>query len=238
MKTQLIEYYFTLPEDRTAYGETIKQIEMGGVPTLSGQEVELDTKHIFSDQWNTTDGRRVFDHHVENVPNERIKSGHYLVITEEMKRIRRETFQCGFCGAQYKHEGYCTACRGNEYLTPEHYHLLQLKDCTTRNHERDTLPAVVLAAVAKEQAEATRARRELRALRLRQQADKTIRSTNLRCKAETWVLKNTNIDTHNMIMYKEGVFTFGWRTPLSDKEEWALRGQLKKFPYTFEVKKC
>src|SRR5215472_14446345 len=78
-------------------------------PELDGRILELETAHLFDNQWNTapieghTDkGLRVFDwakdYPIDFSPN--IARGHWLEQTAEMREVRRNTVGCGYCGRQ------------------------------------------------------------------------------------------------------------------------------------------
>lgn len=113
---------------KTEFYNKIKEMEQR-------EFIELETKFIFNNQWNTTEDShnlRVFDWSEEIYPNEDIKEGYYLDVTKEMHDIRKNTFRCGFCGKQYTKEErknliFCNACFGSEYLTEKDLYLLRLK---------------------------------------------------------------------------------------------------------------
>lgn len=75
------------------------------VDKLDGVELELDTKFLFNNQWNTVDGCitkngiRVFDWY--EVESQSRVCGYWLDMTEEMLAERRKRYICGYCGAQY-----------------------------------------------------------------------------------------------------------------------------------------
>lgn len=117
---------------------------------LSDGPIELETKHLFSNQWNSAPygkyekGIRCFDWYEAIYPNAHYKQGHYLDITQEMIDIRQHTDVCGYCGRQYDNQWYiklsdggiawaadltnrfCEACLDSPYLKAEELHLLRL----------------------------------------------------------------------------------------------------------------
>ena len=73
---------------------------------LDGKEVELETKHLFDNQWNSAPGTggsengwRLFDWCEPIYPNANLRTGYWLEQTDEMKAIRSNTAKCGYCGA-------------------------------------------------------------------------------------------------------------------------------------------
>lgn len=63
-------------------------------------KIELSTVYMFSNQWLSPDGPRVFDSHEIIHPNHCIKEGYYLVITDEVRELRHNRLQCRYCGEQ------------------------------------------------------------------------------------------------------------------------------------------
>lgn len=152
MKTIIHSYYFNLnnnSEDQaysdlvTRLSQTHKKFHAIGdyyYPNLDGAEIELETQHIFDNQWNTapigkyTKGLRVFDWAESAIFNygrecHTIKKGHYIDLTPEMIAIRKETLQCGYCGRYYPHtteQTFCTNCLDSPYLEAKHLKLLRL----------------------------------------------------------------------------------------------------------------
>src|SRR6266436_1174217 len=59
-----------------------------GEHKVNAGEITLEPACIFSNQWNSDQGR-VFDWYEGIYPNRKIKSGHWLEITEEMRQVRR-----------------------------------------------------------------------------------------------------------------------------------------------------
>ncbi len=104
------------------------------VSDLDGQTVELETRHLFDNQWNTAPiegksdkGLRVFDWalQADSAPHSNlsaprgIRRGHYLEQTAEMRELRRNTMKCGYCGKQEpaaKGYVFCPHCIDSEYL--------------------------------------------------------------------------------------------------------------------------
>lgn len=104
--------------------------------TNSVQPVELETKCLINNQWNTPTAR-VFDWFDAAPYSHRMTYfGHWLEITEEMEQVRRETQVCGYCGSHYgphheehddiPEEGFCTKCLSSEFLKDTELHLLRL----------------------------------------------------------------------------------------------------------------
>lgn len=152
MKTIIHSYYFNLnnKSEEQDYSELVtrlrkthKKFHATGdyyYPNLDGAEIELETQHIFENQWNTapigkyTKGLRVFDWAESAIFNggredRTIKKGHYLDLKPEMIAIRKETLQCGYCGHYYPRtteQKFCTHCLDSPYLEVKDLKLLRL----------------------------------------------------------------------------------------------------------------
>ena len=211
--------------------------------------VELETEHLFSNQWNSTT-HRLFDWYEGIVPNARIKEGHWLEITKEMREIRRATLVCGYCG---KHEsiegatetgGFCDKCLDSEFLKGAELHLLRLLPVelhmptrvTLTDEERETL--MPLYVKRQTTGEDSRNVRKLKKQRTAIQAkrEKTINAANTEADGLTWLMDN-NLSIDNVIYYdRRGVFTFGWRQPVSDEVASAVLDKISEFPFDYEIK--
>lgn len=149
LKTTLTRYRFDIDEadQREAYKALREKLEADGRHWFNAiadpsnarkrcpeGEVELETDCLFDNQWNTVgvgdhSGYRIFDWYEGIFPNKRIKEGHYLEITYEMREIRRNTLKCGYCGHQEpaaKGNVFCPACLDSEYLKEDELHLTRL----------------------------------------------------------------------------------------------------------------
>lgn len=97
-------------------------------------EVELSTKYLFSDQWNTTENSgNLRLHNWAGHTAKYISFGYYLDITPEMKTALSNTYQCQYCGHLLpKHEvdaqiaPFCEQCICSEYLTDDNLHLTRM----------------------------------------------------------------------------------------------------------------
>ena len=142
IKTRIVTYYFDTDKetDKIGYHELVKHINdvhkidypftTHGRVNKEFEEklealdiVELETKYVFSDQWNTSENSgnlRLFDWKEHVFPNRRIKSGYYLVQTDEMRQIRQDNTRCHYCGkmsaiSEVK-DLTCPKCNNSGYL--------------------------------------------------------------------------------------------------------------------------
>ena len=177
LKTRLHRYHFNLTDatEREAWNTLHNKLLASGAHhfhawgsvngpehtfdgTESVEDVELETGHIFGDQWNATT-ERVFDwSQYYEVKGRKLARGHWLEITDEMKAARIQTLACGYCGKQYGRNveqlafapihstpppanGFCDACLDSPYLKETELKLLRLVPLSeTRNYNDDTLP--------------------------------------------------------------------------------------------------
>lgn len=84
------------------------------------EQVTLETKYLFNNQWNTEEGFRVFDWAENIFPNKKIKEGYYLEIPEEAFEYKNDRTRCHYCGEVSKlseiKNGHCPKCDHNDYL--------------------------------------------------------------------------------------------------------------------------
>ena len=141
--------------------------------TFDSEDIELETSCLFSNQWNTACGKRVFDWYEAIYPNRKIKEGHYLDITDEMRQIRQTTLVCGYCGKNYPNgkPGFCNACLDSEYLKESDLALLRLlpvalkfptREPLTDSERATLLPQYVSAANLGNDSRAVKAKQDTR----------------------------------------------------------------------------
>jgi hypothetical protein len=279
IKTVMHAYCFDTAkrEDAEAYKELRERLRAQGLDCfetwggrgsyydsrfVGGVEVELETKHVFSNQWNTApiagiseSGLRVFDWAQDYPINFRtaIKRGHYLVQVPEMAAVRRDTLACGYCG---KHEPaasgaeFCDKCLDSAFLKESELHLLRLLPAGVRLPKRDELtpeererlmPLYVQAQThgrARRNAQQAEARRKRVAKDYAEHVAKAQRAIE-RAAAERdgflWLL-DRGMNTENVIFYNHtGKFSFGWRSPITGATREALLAALAEFPYPYDV---
>lgn len=143
MKTKLHTYRFDLKDpvqaaqykafraERKAAGARLHRSHgSGSFCDQKDREVELETEHLFDNQWNTVDRQRVFDwaeDYQMHTPN--IRRGHWLEITDEMRQARAARHACGWCGYQEDNPGYKfhMACQRRVHIPdPHHLGLLRM----------------------------------------------------------------------------------------------------------------
>ena len=262
IKTTLHAYWFDTrkPNDAKAFSKLHSRLirtngkcfeTWGGnshyCPKLDGP-IELETEHLFDNQWNSTT-HRVFDwaqdHPIDF--DKRIKRGHYLDITNEMRELRRNRMACGYCGKQepaQKGNVFCPHCIGSQYLKESELYMLRMRPVSDGHKERAPLTPAESAhlvplyrdaqihgnterdktRIAKERADLTKNR------------DDTIRNANMKHDGFLWFM-NRGIRTDNMIFYTHtGRFSWGWRTPVSADLLSHLLDVVTEFPFPYDVK--
>lgn len=138
-----------------------------GADAEGWQEVELDDTHLFDNQFNTTDGRRLFDWYTRLITVQTRAGvassgcGHWLDTEslETLNELRRARYQCGYCGHQTDTpaatDGWCHKCLGSPYLEGKDLHLLQLLPVLTEAERSESVPPELM-----EQYQAVRAKYE------------------------------------------------------------------------------
>lgn len=275
MKTTIHTYRFDIrkPDEKAQYEELLKTLNAtpgrghwmeshGGplhyCPELNGAELELETEHLFNNQWNASvpgkaKGIRVFDWAQDYQPNQNpyLKQGHYLDITPDMVAIRVNTLHCGYCGARYAKAGapaFCGSCLDSEYLTVKQLNLTRLRSFAAGlKYESPELTAGELAvrlplfkrAQTHGNTERGKGRIAKRLLEIMQERDKAIKLANTEHDGYLWMLER-GININNCIFYKHtGRFSFGWRGDGIDAavvED--LMASMEGFPFEFDVKKA
>ena len=227
--------------------------EPGKGRDTKGGIVELETRNLFDNQWNTTDGGpgRVFDWYEGIIYGDSGKRsprrvGHYLEITPEMVEIRQRVHKCGYCGSYSDVSGFCGKCLDGPHLEPKDLPLLRLRPVAdTRSprepltvEERDTLMPLYQEA----QLRGTSERSKAYAIKKRQQivdkyeaeADSALTERD----GLLWLMDH-GLSVENVIFYSHtGRFGFGWRTPVSDEVHSVLVDELCEFPYDYDIKRA
>jgi hypothetical protein len=272
-KTTLHTYYFdvSIADGKAAWDALRAKLKTGphcfgpvladnyfAFRDLDGQEIELETAHLFENQWNTASGLRVFDwaltSHIagcrvdpENSPPH-IRRGHYLDQTAEMRSLRDNTSACGYCGKQEpaaKGYVFCPHCIDSEYLKEKDLYLTRMMPVSTPNRAQlsDAERAHLLPLYRDAQLHGTTARGKARIARLR--ADiardyaKAIADANAERDGFTWLLDNGfgQLAANNVIFYDHtGRFGFGWRTPCDAATVSALLEKISEFPGSYDIK--
>lgn len=230
------------------------------VPAWDGQTVELETKHLFSNQWNTAagslseKGSRVFDWaeeaiFINGVERPHIKRGHWLEQTPEMVAIRQETATCGYCGHHHPTGAFafCPDCLGSEYLKEGDLPLTRmLPVAETWSGKRAPLTPAELAerlplfihAQTYGNTERDRVRLAKQRVDINHKAELRIDQAKTERDGMIWLLDH-GLKIDNVIFYSHtGRFGFGWRTKLSAAELAALQAAIGAefaFPYDIET---
>lgn len=236
----------TLKADRKAAGARIFSVldTLASGPCLLEGEVELETKHVFDNQWNTADtdnaqGWRVFDFYHGIVPNAKIKRGHWLEITDEMREVRRDTMTCGYCGHQEsaaKGAVFCGECLGSEYLKLEELHLLRLLPAGERHEKRAELSDVESAHLLPLFQVEHQKMLDRKAVQKRERHEKDLANARHEHESMLWLLDH-GWDTENVIYYShKDSFTFGWRRELTYAEVQRLLEIITEFPGAYVIK--
>lgn len=264
MQTILHVFHFDIREsaDKQAWCELKAKLKKGPRchgPVLSdvyskfkdydGQTVDLETKHLFNNQWNMEQGNlRVFDFALETLPYApAIRRGHYLEQTAEMREIRRNTHRCPYCGKQEPAAAgsvFCSKCLGSVYLKLEDL----LKGATRMrpiDSERGWIPLssaeqdhlLPLYKAARTAATNTQIAEFLK--KTKEQARKKIsRAYCERRGYERLIELGLGVLAMENVIYYEhtGRFGFGWRQPLSAIELSTVLDVISEFSFPYDIK--
>ena len=244
-------------DDRTR-GDGFKHLVLLETPTQnhSVYEVELDPKHLFSDQWNTAardghGGYRVFDWVQYILPNHDIKRGHWLEITDEMADGRQNTLACGYCGTLYGNihpdhltvtddqigRKFCGKCLGSSYLKEDDLPLLRLRAVSVKSSRlRDGLTdeenAWLLPRYLEAQTVSKTKDAEAVLASCRRRVEEAYAKATMEYEGMKLLLEN-GINTDNVIFHSHvPEFKFGWRSPLSPCVADAMLDKLKAIGFS------
>lgn len=275
IKTILHTYYFLTDKQqgrdewaafqaaRTAEGSRVFATHGGGMSNaevracrtalekLNGKEVELETAHVFNNQWNTapTSGNlRVFDWKQDIWPNAHVQSGHYLVQTDEMREVRRNTMACGYCGRQEpaaKGYVFCPHCLDNEYLAEKDLPLTRMV-CARDSFGANRAPlteaeaAHLLPLYREAQIHGSTERGKARLAKARADVKKEFNIAAAQAvekrDAATWILDNVPGLHANWLFYTHtGRHSFGWREPLGAEVVSALLDKISEFHFAYDI---
>lgn len=275
MKTKLHYYEFDTrtPEGKSAWRAFKTEREKESRPfgpvfheilsskKLDGMTVELETKHLFDNQWNTgpiegitENGLRVFDWFIQaehgNIRDSApygIKRGHYLEQTPEMRDIRDNTSCCGYCGHQEsarKSTIFCNKCIDSEYLKESDLHLLRMVPVSEKNETRKPLTEAeknhLLPLYRDAQIHGATERGKARTKAQRESVEskykEAIQNAQIEHDGFIWLMDH-GVNTHNVIYYNHTKkFSFGWRNPIDETILSNLLDLLPEFPFTYEIK--
>jgi hypothetical protein len=233
------------------------------VKDIDGQEIELETEHLFDNQWNTAPiagrsekGLRVFDWAKDATGSmypHWVRQGHYLDQTPEMRELRRNTHKCPYCGKQEpaaKGYVFCPHCIDSEYLTEADL----LKGATRMrpiyrsgfgpesawkpltDAERDHILPQYKDAQLHGAIERGKARIAKQRREIDEKARRAVRNAEAERAGLLWLMDHgVNID--NVIYYSHtGRFGFGWRKPVDAAILSDLLDIITEFRFPYDIK--
>lgn len=200
------------------YGDKIK--------ALDGKTVEIDTKHLFANQFNTVCGLRMHPSYQWVFFNKKIISCYVVTLPKEYKTLLNNTLQCGYCGKQYHtndlnhNDNYCNSCLGSEYLKTDQLYMLKLQAISDKtNRTEPTEPTEQFKAIKKVHKvlqKDFRLKKQAKRFASDLEKNKTERIDIIKQNEVFTILLKNYIDIENCIFYShKKVFSFGWRSSLS-----------------------
>lgn len=252
----------THPHPMRAY-EGTRGFERDVIAPLDGREIELETRFLFDNQWNTApipgiseEGLRVFDWHIAlQFGLDHIRLGHWLEQTDEMRELRRNTMTCGYCGKQEpaaKGYVFCPHCLDSEHLGESDLFLTRMRAVEDTGPGRKLPPltdaerAYLLPLYREAQLHGSTERGRKRIAKMRAdiiaKCDHETKAAVTERDGFLWLMDH-GVGAGmvaNCIYYKHtGKFCFGWRKPLGKIEAHGFGGLveiLQGFPFEFEIK--
>ena len=207
--------------------------------------LNIETDHLFNNQWNTKEGFRVRMHHVVKWPNKDIKQGYFLTNCESLNEVLRNTHKCGYCGKQEPaQKGYvfCPHCIDSENLTVKNLPLTRMAPVSEdkRAELSDAEKEYLLPVYKKAQKEGAtihgKARIAKKKADIESEYNTTIHKAKIKRDAALWILKNCPQIIDNWIYYDhKKVHCFGWRNPVDDEMLSDLLDVISEFPFDYEI---
>ena len=216
-----------------------------------GSIIELETKNLFDDQWNTDPIQGIFDsgfrafNWVEfQFTNRNIKAGYWLEQTQEMRHILANTYKCRYCGAMHKNpkQKFCDKCLGSRYLTPDDFYLTRTLPVSfigkiPKVTEEEYNEIITRYKEAQIKANTTRQKEHMlsRAEPNEKAYEKALYIAHQEYYGNKWLIEHgINLEP---IYYKHtDMWCWGWSTKVAPElKEWLL-SELEGFPYNFEIK--
>jgi hypothetical protein len=222
---------------------------------LDGATIELETDHLFDNQWNTApipgisdSGLRVFDWRINRYPNKNIIDGHWLEQTAKMISARDHTHKCGYCGKQEPDSAgfvFCPHCLDSEYLTVADLRLTRMRRCSEglryrtpdlTEAERATLLPLFKQAQTTGITERGKARLAKARVDIKAKYEREREAARLEFEGFTWFM-DRGIRTDNLIFYSHtGRFCFGWRSAVDAELLSTVLDVVSEFPYPYDIK--
>ena len=257
MQTRLTYYYLNVskPDDRAEYlallDRMAKDPDRGPVfcawgskwkahPHNEVEEIELDTGHLFDNQWNEAGdkGRRLFEWYEEYVDNKNIHLGYVMDLTPEMLEAKRNRYRCHFCAFQIDNPKveFCPSCLGSQFLEEKDLSLTRLTP-VTESYSKAKVPADRYVEYRAEQIRCRRIRLRERKANNRKSAERKLELAQIEFDGFTWCLDN-GIDTNDLIFYSHTErFCYGWHDGLDDVRYSEAEEKFKGFPYAVDLKR-
>jgi len=216
--------------------------------------VELETAHLFDNQWNTAPmpglptGARVFDWYEGIYPNCSLRSGHYLDQTAAMRAIRRNVSKCGYCGKQEPTGAYvfCPHCLDSEYLKASDLKLTRMVSIDQTGPGR-TFPELTPTELAEREPlyrqakiHGATARGMARVAKVRADAAQSyankVRNATAERDGTLWLADHCPGVLGNAIFYDHtGRWGFGWRAALEGGVLSDLLDIVSEFPFPYDI---
>jgi hypothetical protein len=195
------------------------------------EDVYLDAKVIFDDQWNgscdSLKNHRFFDWLLYDLPNKDARKGHWIEPTYETADSRCQ-FQCRYCGhinGYDKGDGFHHKCLGSEYMKIDELYMATYgriynkwaKNVSVKSIE---IPEYIKEEHVKRQKEFWAKKSEQRYAEMVQKAKQNIIDAKLELKAVTFLNARGFTDFDNLIYYNHShTFGFGWRKNYGEKAQ-------------------
>jgi hypothetical protein len=266
MKTTLHYYKFNTKTQAAEYGALCEKLTTAGlkkfafnspwcyskefdmfwkkIEALGGQAIELEAKHLFDNQWNSTEVR-LMDWAEVIFPNPDTKQGYWLEQTAEMREIRDSTLKCGFCGSQLPDEiatAFCNECLDSPYLKSGELGLTRMLPISSKAKRQplteaemaERLPLYRQAQIHGKTAKGIERLAKARAV-IDEKYENAVKSAITEHDGMVWLLEH---GVQQSAIYYSHLrrFGFGWDHPVDPAVKPELIQQLSEFPFPYDIK--
>jgi hypothetical protein len=237
-KVWTMYYYSPSTKKQRDFGASLKKLG-------ERKTIDLETKHLFSNQWNTTEeyeNLRIHRWAEWDYPNRDIKEGYFIEITEELQHLLDNTLACEYCSHQepktVSNPTYCPSCVGSEYLSEDLLPLTKLQPVSSKKKRDSFDKDLYLKEHGDKLTKVLTDRKAKKRDDLIEKYESKAALNKFQFETQLLLLDNEVIDLNNVIYYDHRkMWTFGWYTKLTDEEKVTLAQKLSSinFPHQYEI---
>jgi hypothetical protein len=195
---------------------------------------EIDTDFLFSNQYNTKSGFRIFEWYEIIHENKNIKEGYYISKgMDKLREAQKSQGICGYCGARYNlneqpKQTWCDKCLDSEFLTENDLCLLRILPVYPEPRRITLVPDNIKELWKEKKKIGDKKRSEIKIAKRIESLKKEIEEKKYELEITKKFIER-GVDIDNMIYYSHiNRFCWGWKDKISkteaDQIAWKLKG--------------